>query len=75
MAEQQSVEGERKRCAWCDGLNPWVAAVCETCGARFPIPEQDEAFRRAAEERLRQDEESLKFWRERRKRGWRRFLI
>lgn len=65
----------QKRCGWCSALNPWVAAVCETCGARFPVPEQDEAFRRAAEERLRQEEANLDFWRQRRRRGWRRFLI
>ncbi len=65
----------QKRCDWCSSLNPWVAAVCETCGARFPVPEQDEAFRRAAEERLRQEEASLDFWRQRRRRGWRRFLM
>lgn len=74
-AAQAPVEGAmRKRCAWCSGLNPWAAVACEVCGAHFPVPEQDEAFRRAAEERIRQDEESLNFWRQRR-RGWRRFLI
>jgi ribosomal protein L40E len=75
-AAQAPVEGVmQKRCNWCGALNPWTAAVCESCEARFPVPEQDEAFRRAAEERLRQDEAALDFWRQRRKRGWRRFLI
>jgi len=76
-AAQASAEGvKQKRCAWCSGLNLWVAAVCEVCGARFPVPEQDEAFRLAAEERIRQDEASLEFWRQRRqRRGWRRFLL
>jgi ribosomal protein L40E len=64
---------QQKRCDWCGGLNPWTAAVCESCGARFPIPEQDEAFRRAAEERLRQEEAALDHWRQRRKRPWRLF--
>lgn len=65
----------QKRCAWCNGLSPWAAVVCEVCGARFPVPEQDAAFKRAADERIRQEEESLDFWRQRRRRGWRRFLI
>jgi ribosomal protein L40E len=65
----------QKRCAWCSALNSWVAVVCEQCGAHFPVPEQDEAFRRAAEERMRHDLESLNFWSQRRRRGWRRFLI
>ncbi len=66
----------QKRCAWCSGVSSWTAATCEICGARFPIPEQDAAFQRAAEERMRQDMESLEFWRQRRqRRGWRRFLI
>jgi ribosomal protein L40E len=64
---------KQKRCEWCGALNPWVAAVCETCGARFPVPGQDEAFRRAAEERLRQQEADLEILR-RRRRGWRRWL-
>lgn len=63
----------QKRCGWCGGLNPWVAAVCEACGARFPVPGQDEAFRRAAEERLRQEEADLEAWRQRRRRPWLRF--
>ncbi len=67
-------EAQQKRCAWCGRLNPWVAAVCENCGARFPVPGQDEAFQRAAEERIRQDEENLQFWRQRRK-SWRRFVL
>lgn len=72
-AQAQGEEIMQKRCAWCGGLSPWVAAVCESCGARFPVPEQDEAFRRAAEERLRQEEASLDLLRQRRRRGWRRF--
>ena len=63
----------QKRCGWCGNLNPWVAAVCESCGARFPIPEQDEAFRRAAEERLRQEEANLDQMR-RRRRPWLRLF-
>lgn len=66
---------EQKRCSWCSNLSAWTAAVCEHCGAHFPVPEQDEAFRRAAEERMRQDIESLNFLSQRRRRGWRRFLI
>lgn len=74
-AIQSAAEGPaQKRCSWCGGMNPWVAAVCESCGARFPVPGQDEAFRRAAEERLRQEEATLEHLRQRR-RGWRRFLI
>jgi len=65
----------QKRCGWCSELNPWAAAACQHCGAHFPIPEQDEAFRRAAEERMRQDVESLNFWSLHRRRGWRRFWI
>ena len=65
----------QKRCAWCSNLSSWTAAVCEHCGAHFPVPEQDEAFRRAAEERMRQDLESLNFLSQRRRRGWRRFII
>jgi ribosomal protein L40E len=65
----------QKRCAWCSNLSSWTAAVCEHCGAHFPVPEQDEAFRRAAEERMRQDLESLNFLTQRRRRGWRRFII
>ncbi len=74
-AASEAPEGQvaQKRCAWCSALNPWAAAVCEHCGAHFPVPEQDEAFRRAAEERMRQDMESLNFWSQRRRRGWRRF--
>lgn len=72
-AQAWNEEIMQKRCAWCGGLNPWVAVVCEGCGARFPVPEQDEAFRRAAEERLRQEEASLDLLRQRRRRGWRRF--
>lgn len=73
----EAPEGEvaRKRCAWCSNLSTWTAAVCEHCGAHFPVPEQDEAFRRAAEERMRQDLESLNFLSQRRRRGWRRFII
>ena len=59
----------QKRCSWCSNLNDWTAAVCEHCGAHVPIPEQDEAFRRAAEERMRQDIESLNFLSQRRRRG------
>lgn len=72
-AQAPTEDVAQKRCGWCGGLNPWVAAVCETCGARFPVPGQDEAFRRAAEERLRQEEADLEAWRQRR-RSWRRFL-
>lgn len=75
-AAQSQVNLEtQKRCAWCNGLSPWDTVVCEVCGARFPVPGQDAAFKRAAEERMRQEEESLDFWRQRRRRGWRRFLI
>jgi ribosomal protein L40E len=74
-AAQAPIEGaDQKRCSWCGGLNPWVAAVCEACGARFPVPEQDAAFRRAAEERLRQEEADLEAWRQQRRRSWRRFF-
>ncbi len=73
--EVQEEQVAQKRCAWCSGLNQWAAVVCEHCGAHFPVPEQDEAFRRAAEERMRQDLESLNFWIMRRRRGWRRFLF
>ena len=65
----------QKRCGWCSQLNPWVSVVCEHCGAHFPIPEQDAAFRRAAEERMRQDMESLNFRLLHRRKGWRRFLL
>ena len=73
----EAPEGQvaQKRCAWCSNLSSWTAAVCEHCGAHFPVPEQDEAFRRAAEERMRQDLESLNFLSQRRRRGWRRFII
>lgn len=50
---------EQKRCGWCSAVNPWTAAVCETCGARFPSPEQDAAFLRASEERLRAEEAAI----------------
>lgn len=66
-------ETQQKRCSWCGNMNPWTVAVCESCGARFPVPGQDEAFRRAAEERLRQEEATLDILRQRR-RGWRRFF-
>lgn len=72
-AQAQGEAIMQKRCAWCGGLSSWVAAVCEICGARFPVPGQDEAFRRAAEERLRQEEASLNLLRQQRRRGWRRF--
>lgn len=72
-AQAQGEEVMQKRCAWCGGLSPWVAVACESCGAHFPVPEQDAAFRRAAEERLRQEEASLDLLRQRRRRGWRRF--
>jgi ribosomal protein L40E len=72
---QTPAEGiQKKRCDWCGGMNPWTVAVCESCGARFPIPEQDEAFRRAAEERLRQEEANLDRWRQRKRRPWPRFF-
>lgn len=74
-AAQAPTEGaKQKRCSWCGGLNPWVVAVCETCGARFPVPGQDEAFLRAAEERLRQQEASLEHLRQQRRRPWRRWF-
>ncbi len=66
--------GQQKRCSWCSGMNPWTAAVCESCGARFPVPEQDDAFLRAAEERLRAEEAEIYSLRARRLRwglGWR----
>ncbi|HLW01538.1 MAG TPA: zinc-ribbon domain-containing protein [Ktedonobacterales bacterium] len=74
-AAQAPTEGiQQKRCDWCGGLNPWTVAVCESCGAHFPVPEQDEAFRRAAEERLRQEEAALDRWRQRQRRPWRRLF-
>jgi hypothetical protein len=58
-------------------MNPQAAAVCEKCGAHFPVPEQDEAFRRAAEQRLLAEEAAVEMLRHRRLRGngwgfWRR---
>jgi ribosomal protein L40E len=74
-AAQAPAEGQmQKRCAWCGSLNPWIAAVCVSCEARFPVPGQDEAFLRAAEERLRQEEANLDALRQRRRRSWRWFL-
>ncbi len=73
-AEAPTESAQQKRCDWCGNLNPWVAAVCESCGARFPVPEQDEAFRRAAEERLRQEEASLERWKQRKRRPWLRLF-
>jgi ribosomal protein L40E len=60
---------DQKRCGWCSAMNPWTAAVCESCGARFPIPEQDDAFLRASEERLRAEEAEINSLRARRLRG------
>jgi ribosomal protein L40E len=74
-ASQAPAEGAmQKRCSWCGAMNPWVAAVCESCEARFPVPGQDEAFLRAAEERLRQQEASLERLRQQRRRPWRRWF-
>src|SRR5262249_61196284 len=56
----------QKRCGWCSAMNPWTVGACETCGARFPTPEQDEAFRRASEQRLQDDESALELLRLRR---------
>ena len=76
LQELQSATGteavQQKRCSWCSAMNPWTAAVCESCGARFPIPEQDDAFLRAAEERLRAEEAEINSLRARRLRwsGW-----
>jgi ribosomal protein L40E len=75
LSEAPEGQVAQKRCGWCSNLSSWTAAVCEHCGAHFPVPEQDEAFRRAAEERMRQDLESLNFLSQRRRRGWRRFII
>ncbi len=62
---------EQKRCGWCSAMSPWTAAVCESCGARFPSPEQDAAFLRASEERLRAEEAAVDLMRAQRlRRGW-----
>ena len=64
----------QKRCSWCGGMSSWVAEHCDHCGAHFPVPEQDEAFRRSAEDRLRSEEAQLDYLRERRYRnGWNLF--
>jgi ribosomal protein L40E len=75
QAPAQAETVEQKRCGWCSAMNPWAVAVCESCGARFPTPEQDSAFLRASEERLRAEEAEIDALRERRLRrnslGWR----
>lgn len=72
QASTQTEAVEQKRCGWCSAMNLWTAAVCESCGARFPVPEQDDAFLRASEERLRAEEAEIYSLRARRLRrsGW-----
>jgi hypothetical protein len=62
----------QKRCSWCSAINPQDVAVCEACGARFPVPEQDEALRRFSEQRVQAEESSVEQMRQRRMRrlGW-----
>jgi ribosomal protein L40E len=63
---------EQKRCGWCSAMNPWTADVCESCGARFPSPEQDAAFLRASQERMQAEEARVDYLRARRlrKNSW-----
>ena len=72
IGDAQSESFGQKRCSWCNTMNPSTNAVCQQCGAHFPIPEQDEALRRASEQRLLTEEAQLESLRERRwrKRFW-----
>ncbi len=57
-----------RRCDWCGAVSPADASRCAQCGATFPIPEQDEVIIRAAEERLRNAQETLETMRRQRSR-------
>src|SRR5579863_3421407 len=67
-------EGQR-RCEWCGELSPADEERCVHCEAVFPRPEQDAAFLRAAEERLRAANDTLAMMqRQRARRGLGRFF-
>ncbi len=63
-----------RRCDWCGATNEPDAEHCTACQAMFPQPEQDEALRRASEERLRAVMAELELQERKRKRRGVRWL-
>lgn len=48
----QALQPGAQTCRWCGASNASTATRCVQCDAVFPLPDQDEALRRASESRV-----------------------
>ncbi len=73
-AAGEALRPDARHCDWCGATNEPDAERCVACQAMFPRPEQDEALRRASEERMRAVMAELELQERKRKRRGVRWL-